>query len=646
MIRVAQEGIAAGASGPMEVGGVRDTWTNIERSVVPTLKDGETKGWWDLTLYDQDKQALLNGGLIHMNFFGMDRDADSNKFQGYQAAVVWIEEPAPAADLSSGVSVKAFTLGISSLRQTGFKTSLQITMNPPDEDHWAITTPTVLQEKGLDSLRVETFWIPPGENRHLPKGYRERMRAAFEAAGQYDLVRRLVEGQIGSVQLGEAVTPGFSDLHIAKGPLPLSTRWKTYRGWDLWMNPAMCMVQVTPSGHVHVVGALQASGMGVEEFIQQYVLPWQTKFGILPPRPGAPDGFGRGPRAGFTIEDVIDPSGSTPDQSSSKRSARKIIELLLRTSCSPGPVAIDARVQSVNTLLGRMPGGRPMLQIDPVEGKPLIRALRGGWHRSRSNSGIIGPIVKSEACVDTETEMLTAGGWKSHEHLHEGETVYAYDMRVDRLRRVPLQAVHRYSGHHKVIRFSGTAIDAVVTPQHKMVCGHRWNQGIRFVRADELDQADHLLRVVPDGSQRKPWYTDDFIRACAWIMAEGTYRQNGAIQIGQSLTHNAAYCDELEALFLRLGGHRQKTDRDSFPPVHLHPCSIATGKMRHWWISGHTADAIRAVMPTKIVTPEFTARMTNGQRRLFLYEFVRGDGWWGRGDRGWCPRGSPRARRP
>ena len=762
MIRVANEGIAAGTAPPMEVGAVRDTWVNVERTMSATLAEGLRRGWWDCHFYDQGRQALLNDGLIHLSFFGMDRPADANKFQGYQASIIWIDEPAPAADLASGVPSSVFSMGVSSLRQTGFKHSVQISMNPPDEAHWPlwcdtpVLTPTgwvkigdlsagdqviaadgkatrvtavfrrgvqrlyavkfsdgasvlstgdhpwgvetkwdrsgkqkrgrrapfrivttdqirqrlvlaprrhlrhvkerqtrwtvplvgavqfpaqpvpldpyvlgallgdgglttgevklcsadpeivknvraalprgtylrhlhphhaknkydyvvlsdggrgtpnpvnrtikalglmgcwaltkfipeiylwntpdvrlsvlrglldtdghaspdgnsasfasiserliegveflvrslggvtrrrtvgpvgprrphelrvlgvslpegimpfrlsrknarltpkskrhqarryivgcepagegeavciavahpdklfvcdqfvvthntlqiadALRERGDSALTVESFWVLPNENiANLPKGYREKMRAAFEADGRQDLVRRLVEGQIGSVLLGEAVTPGFSDLHIAKEPLPISMRWPMYRGWDLWMSPACAFVQVTPSGHVHVVGALQASGMGVEEFIQQHVLPWQTKYGILPPRPGSPDGFGRGPRGGFTIEDVIDPSGSTPDQSSSKRSARKIIEQLLRTSCSPGPVAISARVQSVNTLLGRMPGGRPMLQIDPVEGKPLIRALRGGWHRSRSPSGIIGPIIKNEA---------------------------------------------------------------------------------------------------------------------------------------------------------------------------------------------------------------------------------------------------------
>ena len=397
IIRIAQEGIAQGAAGPMRVAAVRDTWKNLSRTVIETLKEGHKHGWWDVQFMASDTEAVMNDGLVHFSFFGMDRPADANKFQGFEAATLWIDEPAPAADLSSGVPADVFGIGLSSLSQRGFRASVQLSMNPPDRKHWTLHVADYLEEHGKGAMRVEVFDIPKGENRYLPAGYRERMRLGLEAAGRFDLVRRLVEGQIGSVQVGEAVTPGFSDLHIAKEPLPLSMRWKTYRGWDLWHHPAMVMIQITPSGHVHVVGALYATGFGVEEFILQRVLPWQQHFGILPPRPGAPDGFGRGPRGGFTIEDIIDPSGFTPDQSSSKRSARKIIEQLLRTSCHAGPVSIDARVQSVNTLLGRMPGGKPMLQIDPQECAPLVEGLQGGWHRTRSPSGIIGPIVKNDS---------------------------------------------------------------------------------------------------------------------------------------------------------------------------------------------------------------------------------------------------------
>ena len=218
---------------------VRDSWTNLQRSVMETMREGHIRGWWDVEFREGGTEARLNGVEgSHVWFFGMDRPADANKFQSFEAGLIAIEEPAPAADLASGVPVDVFGMALSSLSQVDVPPRLQIMMNPPDEDHWVLEVASFLEEKHQTNLRVQQFWIPPGENPHLQAGYRERMRLGFEAANRQDLVARLVEGKIASVSMGEAVTPEFSDLHLFKdkdgkpAPAPMSPRWITVRSFD------------------------------------------------------------------------------------------------------------------------------------------------------------------------------------------------------------------------------------------------------------------------------------------------------------------------------------------------------------------------------------------------------------------------------
>ena len=56
----------------------------------------------------------------------------------------------------------------------------------------------------------------------------------------------------------------------------------------------------------------------------------------------------------------------------------------------PGAVSWAARLEPVTALFNRFNThtGRPTLQIDPVEGVPLIRALRGRWHFPTVNGAV------------------------------------------------------------------------------------------------------------------------------------------------------------------------------------------------------------------------------------------------------------------
>ncbi len=379
---------------------VRDTWENLKRTTLDSMRKCVQKYGLVAEGLDKLEPKVVKLGLrtadgafrsmVEYHFFGLDAPQDANALQGFEGGGAWIEEPAPAADLASGVP-EASLLAVTSLRQDGIRPRVQVTMNPSDEGHWTIkyqTDQEVIEEMRKKGVTIAWFDIPPGENPGITPEYRARNRAILEAMGRFDLIARLVEGRIGYIQLGEAVTPEFSELHMPKQPLPILSRLPIIRGWDFGLNPTTAWFQILPPpvGRIYIFNSIRTEHQGCEQHILESVIPWQTRRGIMKHR----------------YEDIGDPNGLTPEARNSNLSAVSAIESLLTRSpgepaiYEPGPISIPDRVDPLRYLLRRMTKhGVPVVQVDP-EAIAMRRALGGGWHRKKLPAGIIGEIVKDE----------------------------------------------------------------------------------------------------------------------------------------------------------------------------------------------------------------------------------------------------------
>jgi hypothetical protein len=137
-----------------------------------------------------------------------------------------------------------------------------------------------------------------------------------------------------------------------------------------------------------------------------------------------------------------------------------------------------------------------------------------------------------------------------------------------------------------------------------------------FIKAKDLLKGMRLLSSVSieDGVGKKFNYTDWFIKLCAWVSSEGTYRKDGSVLIYQSNEHNPQYVLEIDRL---LQDHQCLIKRAQY------------GAIVHWKFSYELAGLIRSLMPNKYPNMEFVHNMRSSQRRLFLYEYLRGDGSYG-----------------
>lgn len=401
---------------PLKCVAIRDTLVNLRDSTIKTLHELEGQGLtveWDHS-QGHESGALLGNGLVEMRFLGLDRMAEVNKLQGMGAGVIWLEEPAPAADISGGIPVEVFGVAATSLRQQGVVDAwIQITMNPPDEDHWTLAVGERMLElehkirQLMPALgqrpMVRLFRIPKGENAFYSDQRRAENRLALEATGRGDLVARLIEGQVGQIVLGEPVIPEYNDqTHVAPDPLPVLRYGTIVRSWDFGLTPTVSWWQITPSAHVNALWTVQGVNQGVEQLIEEQIKPWESEY--LRAFEG-------------TIRDVGDPAGRQREQSNSEHTAVMVIETKLtsaigqhapRAIFEDGPIHWPSRRDALKALMNRMSRGRPIVQVDP-ENKPLRRALRGGWHYPKDALGRI-----------TATLMAAKRASGLHDHIgHE-----------------------------------------------------------------------------------------------------------------------------------------------------------------------------------------------------------------------------------
>jgi hypothetical protein len=366
---------------------LRDTFANLDRTLISDFRRPHPGSFQEELLRNgfrirKGGRLIELPGMWHAQVFGMDSDADLNKFQSLQLAWAWLEEPAPAAvaDIGGGIQEAAWSLAQTSLRYPCPWRFRQITANYPEEEHWfwqrfyAAPDLAHLSQEERDKVRL-LVRIPTGDNPHLPAGYREDNAAAL--VSDPGLLARLVRGDVATIYAGEAVTPEYREsVHRAKEELLPLPGVPGFRFWDGWLNPTCSIWQITPSGFVQCYATIRGANMGVKQLIEAFVKPaLATRFARV-----------------THWRDRGDPTMATPDQSDVGKSAALKIEALLTSApgqparFEKGPSRWDPRRQGAKELLSQMVDGQPRFRLCRSD-RVMHKALSGGWHYRKDSSG-------------------------------------------------------------------------------------------------------------------------------------------------------------------------------------------------------------------------------------------------------------------
>ena len=362
---------------------IRDTWENCRRTT-----QREFFKWFPPGVVGEyragDKEFIWNEKVLgftgRVTFIGLDAADDASKVASMPLGGFAMDEPAPAAGDSEGISEFIFETAMAQLRQDGMRWyAAKLAQNNPDESHWTYRrfwepgTPELSRRRPAEQVAGFLGFRPgkPENEDHLPDGYYERMASLW--SHRPDLIRRFVEGKPGYQQVGTQVTPEWDDeLHLTRNLRPV-------RGvdlqlcWDGGLNPTCVITQVTPLGDWLVLEAHVGDGIGAYELIEDVIRPRLTTA-----------------YRGFSWRHIGDPSMANREQSSSMNSAVRMIRGQLGGPWIPGPTTLTPRLEPLRAVLRKAREGRGIVRVDRDNAKQIWHGLRGGWHYQMHRSGVVG----------------------------------------------------------------------------------------------------------------------------------------------------------------------------------------------------------------------------------------------------------------
>lgn len=220
-------------------------------------------------------------------------------------------------------------------------------------------------------------------------------------------------------------------------------------------------------------------------------------------------------------------------------------------------------------------------------------------------------------CVDDDTEIMSASGWKHFSDLELGEDILTLN-RVSGLSEwMPTDKIHRFDvTDTEMVKMEGQQHSSLTTPGHRWWVDHRRGTGLRGWReatSQTLAATDHIPRAMPHGGYPvDAKYSDDFVELAAWSWTDSS-RHGKSLVISQSARGNPAKVARIDALFTRLG-------------VGEHRAENAHG-MVTWDLHVAGSRAVLDVMEgDRLPTGAFLRSLTRAQLALFVDVSILADG--------------------
>lgn len=234
-------------------------------------------------------------------------------------------------------------------------------------------------------------------------------------------------------------------------------------------------------------------------------------------------------------------------------------------------------------------------------------------------------------CFDDQTEVLTDNGWVLFKDLKESDNVASYNnlnlIEYDK----PLNYYeYDYNGimHH----YKNLAIDAMVTPNHKMLTKVTPKHKFKLIESKEINWKSCILPVAAGNNNQELSVSDEEIKITAWILTDGTIAQQKKkglvakkpkIRIYQTNPKAQTVFNLLDAL-----GWDYYTYEVVQKQTHIQGKKLVKKpkNIYHITLKPNSRDKALRLLTTKKQIPKWVYNLSHRQFDLFINTFIDGDG--------------------
>lgn len=259
---------------------------------------------------------------------------------------------------------------------------------------------------------------------------------------------------------------------------------------------------------------------------------------------------------------------------------------------------------------------------------PEIQALSVFWNFNFPDLGkLIRAAHESQNlwyCVDSETEAMTADGWKPYTEIEVGTVILTLNTTSGMSEWTPVESVFSDLVDTEMVRMEGTGHSSLTTPDHRWWT--RWRNGrsgqyeMQWRTSDTLVADAAIPRAMPhSGFPAVPKYDDALVELVGWFWTEGTDNGTGIV-IYQSEVVNPDNVSSIRAALTTLYGSPARV-RDGGLWYETSPQDVV-----HFHLSKEAASPIRDLAPDRVVSAEFLRSLTLSQLRMFVEISIAADG--------------------
>lgn len=319
-----------------------------------------------------DKLIFTNGSVIYFKPLDAHR-----KMKGKNLGFAGIDE-------LDAVKYEDWLEIYGQVRRNDVRLSRFATTNPTSIDHWIYKQWVVEPPLGY-----RYFKAPTKENIYLPAGFVDNLYATMPASW----VRRYLEGEWGSITLGDRVYPDFAEKLHVYDHLVYHYQYPVVRVWDFGLNgQAAVFFQIRDRAGADFLNEMLRKNMTARSFAKLVARFCEENF------PGA------------VFEDYGDIAGHHHDVTSLKSAIEEVNDEL-NINIQTSEIPLRDSLEFVRTMLSQNFGGSTALRFSP-NCRLTIEGLNGGYVFPKNKDGSVRKdIPASDPIFEHMMDIMRYGIW-------------------------------------------------------------------------------------------------------------------------------------------------------------------------------------------------------------------------------------------